>query len=84
MNSISFKKFDFVSILIVSILIIVGLVNIYSSTYFDNMSFFSFKNPFGKQLIFTLISLIIFFKTLSKLTTSFHETNNRFSFSKIS
>ena len=24
------------------------------------MSFFSFKNPFGKQLIFTLISLIIF------------------------
>ncbi|MEC7479092.1 MAG: rod shape-determining protein RodA [Bacteroidota bacterium] len=60
MNSISFKKFDFVSILIVSILIIVGLVNIYSSTYFDNMSFFSFKNPFGKQLIFTLISLIIF------------------------
>ncbi len=60
MNSINFKKFDFVSILIVSILIIVGLVNIYSSTYFDNMSFFSFKNPFGKQLIFTLISLIIF------------------------
>ena len=60
MNSISIKKFDFVSILIVSILIIVGLVNIYSSTYFDNMSFFSFKNPFGKQLIFTLISLIIF------------------------
>ncbi len=60
MNSISFKKFDFVSILIVSILILIGLVNIYSSTYFDNMSFFSFKNPFGKQLIFTLISLIIF------------------------
>ena len=60
MNSISIKKFDFVSILIVSLLIIIGLVNIYSSTYFDNMSFFSFKNPFGKQLIFTLISLIIF------------------------
>ena len=60
MNSISIKKFDVVSILIVSLLIIIGLVNIYSSTYFDNMSFFSFKNPFGKQLIFTLISLIIF------------------------
>ena len=60
MNSISIKKFDFVSILIVSLLIMIGLVNIYSSTYFDNMSFFSFKNPFGKQLIFTLISLIIF------------------------
>ena len=60
MNSISIKKFDIVSILIVSLLIIIGLVNIYSSTYFDNMSFFSFKNPFGKQLIFTLISLIIF------------------------
>lgn len=60
MNSISIKKFDVVSILIVSLLIIIGLVNIYSSTYFDTMSFFSFKNPFGKQLIFTLISLIIF------------------------
>ena len=60
MNSIRIKKFDVVSILIVSLLIIIGLVNIYSSTYFDNMSFFSFKNPFGKQLIFTLISLIIF------------------------
>ena len=60
MNSISIKKFDFVSISIVSLLIMIGLVNIYSSTYFDNMSFFSFKNPFGKQLIFTLISLIIF------------------------
>ena len=60
MNSISIKKFDFVSILIVSLLIIIGLVNIYSSTYFDNMSFFSFENSFGKQLIFTLISLIIF------------------------
>ena len=60
MNSISIKKFDVVSILIVSLLIIIGLVNIYSSTYFDTMSFFSFDNPFGKQLIFTLISLIIF------------------------
>ena len=60
MNSIRIKKFDVVSILIVSLLIIIGLVNIYSSTYFDNMSFFSFENPFGKQLIFTLISLIIF------------------------
>lgn len=60
MNSISIKKFDVVSILIVSLLIIIGLVNIYSSTYFDNMSFFSFENSFGKQLIFTLISLIIF------------------------
>ena len=60
MNSISIKKFDVVSILIVSLLIIIGLVNIYSSTYFDTMSFFSFENPFGKQLIFTLISLTIF------------------------
>ena len=60
MNSISIKKFDFISIIIVSLLIIIGLVNIYSSTYFDNMSFFSFKTSFGKQLIFTSISLIIF------------------------
>ncbi len=61
MNSIiSIKKFDFVSIIIVSFLVIIGLINIYSSTYFDNMSFFSLKTPFGKQLIFALISLFIF------------------------
>jgi len=60
MNSISIKKFDFMSIIIVCFLVIIGLVNIYSSTYFDNMSFFSLKNPFGKQLIFSLISLFIF------------------------
>ncbi len=61
MNSIiSIKKFDFVSIIIVSFLVIIGLINIYSSTYFDNMSFFSLKTPFGKQLIFALISLLIF------------------------
>ena len=40
MNSIiSIKKFDFVSTIIVSFLVIIGLINIYSSTYFDNMSF---------------------------------------------
>jgi len=61
MNKIILKKFDFISILIVSVLIIIGLVNIYSSTYFDDMDFFSLKSSFGKQMLFTVISFVIFF-----------------------
>ena len=61
MNKIILKKFDFISILIVSVLIIIGLVNIYSSTYFDDMDFFSLKSSFGKQMLFTAISFVIFF-----------------------
>ena len=49
-----------VSDILVETFAIIGLINIYSSTYFDNMSFFSLKTPFGKQLIFALISLFIF------------------------
>jgi len=59
MNSI--KNYDIVSCLLVVSLMIIGLVNIYSSTYFNEMNFFSLDNFFGKQLFFFSICIFIFF-----------------------
>ena len=59
MNSI--KNYDIVSCLLVLSLMIIGLVNIYSSTYFNEMDFFSLDNFFGKQLFFFSICIFIFF-----------------------
>ena len=59
MNSI--KNYDIVSCLLVLSLMIIGLVNIYSTTYFDEMNFFSLDNFFGKQLFFFSICIFIFF-----------------------
>lgn len=59
MNSI--KNYDIVSCLLVLSLMIIGLVNIYSSTYFNEMNFFSLDNFFGKQLFFFSICIFIFF-----------------------
>ena len=59
MNSI--KNYDIVSCLLVLSLMIIGLVNIYSSTYFNEMNFFSLDNFFGKQLFFFFICIFTFF-----------------------
>ena len=59
MNSV--KNYDIVSCLLVLSLMIIGLVNIYSSTYFNEMNFFSLDNFFGKQLFFFSICIFIFF-----------------------
>ena len=59
MNSI--KNYDIVSCLLVLSLMIIGLVNIYSSTYFNEMNFFSLDNFFGKQLFFFSICIFTFF-----------------------
>ena len=59
MNSI--KNYDIVSCLLVLSLMIIGLVNIYSTTYFDEMNFFSLDNFFGKQLFFFSICILTFF-----------------------
>ena len=59
MNSI--KNYDIVSCLLVLSLMIIGLVNIYSSTYFNEMNFFSLDNFFGKQLFFFSICILTFF-----------------------
>ena len=59
MNSV--KNFDIISCLLVLFLMLIGLVNIYSSTYFVDMSFFSLDNFFGKQLFFCFICICTFF-----------------------
>ena len=61
MNSnLSLNKFDLLSIILVSILIISGLINIYSTTYISDSEMFSLSNPFGKQLLFVLFSIVLF------------------------
>ena len=58
MNSnLSLEKFDLLSIALVSILIISGLINIYSTTYVSDSEMFSLTNPFGKQLLFVFFSI---------------------------
>ena len=61
MNSnLSLEKFDLLSIVLVSILIISGLINIYSTTYVSDSEMFSLTNPFGKQLLFVFFSAVLF------------------------
>ena len=60
----SIRNFDLVSCLLVLTLMLIGLVNIYSVTYFENMDFFSISNFFGKQLFFFFICIVIFFISL--------------------
>ncbi len=57
-------KFDLLSIVLVSILIISGLINIYSTTYVSDSEMFSLSNPFGKQLLFILFSATLFWTIL--------------------
>ena len=57
----SIKNFDIVSCILVLCLMFIGLVNIYSATYFEGMSFFSLDNFFGKQLFFFFICICTFF-----------------------
>ena len=60
----SIRNFDLVSCLLVLTLMLIGLVNIFSVTYFENMDFFSVNNFFGKQLFFFSICIVIFFISL--------------------
>ena len=60
----SIRNFDLFSCLLVLTLMLIGLVNIFSVTYFENMDFFSVDNFFGKQLFFFSICIVIFFISL--------------------
>jgi len=57
----SIRNFDLVSCLLVFTLMLIGLINIYSVTYFENMDFLSIDNFFGKQLFFFSICIVVFF-----------------------
>ena len=61
MNEINLKKIDLTTVFIVILLIIMGLVNIYSTIHADNLeSPLLLNNPFGKQIAFILISILLF------------------------
>ncbi len=61
MSEINLKKIDLTTLFTVILLIIMGAVNIYSTTHADNLeSPLLLNNPFGKQMVFILISVFIF------------------------
>ena len=61
MNEINLKKIDFLTLLTVIFLMFTGLLNIYSAIHADNLeSPLSLNNPFGKQIAFIIISIILF------------------------
>ena len=61
MSEVNIKKIDWLSVFILSVLIALGLGNIFSSSQIYLLdSVFSF-NPFTKQLFFAIISVFIFF-----------------------
>ena len=61
MSEVNIKKIDWLSVFILSVLIALGLGNIFSSSQIYLLdSVFSF-NPFTKQLFFAIISVFILF-----------------------
>ena len=61
MNEVNLKKIDLITVFTVILLIIIGAVNIYSTTHADNLeSPLLLNNPFGKQIVFILISFFLF------------------------
>jgi cell division protein FtsW (lipid II flippase) len=58
MNEINIKKIDWLSLTILSLLVLLGLINIYSATHTDLIeNVFSLNHPFGKQCFFAFISV---------------------------
>ena len=72
-RSLALNKFDLLSIVLVSILTISGLINIYSTTYVSGSEMLSLSNPFGKQLLFILFSVILFWTILFLKGKLFHQ-----------
>jgi len=61
MSEINLNKIDLTTLFTVILLIIMGAVNIYSTTHADNLeSPLLLNNPFGKQIVFILISVFLF------------------------
>ena len=74
-NSISLK-YDLISISIYFIIVVFGLVNIFSSIYNENLiSFLDLSFPIGKQIVFFLISLVLFFIILFTKSKFLHDNS---------
>ena len=67
------KRIDWLTVLFYVLLVFIGWVNIYSSTFSEaNPSIFDFGQLYGKQLFFVGISIAVIFVVLA-LETSFYE-----------
>ena len=61
MNSeVNIKRIDWISVAILSLLVLLGLGNIYSSSQAYLLESIFSMNPFTKQLLFVIISIFIF------------------------
>ena len=61
MNSeVNIKRIDWISVAILSLLVLLGLGNIYSSSQAYLLESIFSMNPFTKQLLFAIISILIF------------------------
>ena len=71
MNEISYKKLDWISIALYLILVIFGWMNIYSSSYQDDVSFFNLSTKYGMHLIWIstafILAAIVLFSIPSKI-----------------
>ena len=66
-------KFDWITILIFLALVIFGWFNIYSaSSSIDSSSYFDLDQPYGKQLLFIILTIVLIVVILS-LETKFYE-----------
>ncbi len=67
------KRLDWLTVLLYLLLVIIGWVNIYSSTFSEEYpSIFEFSQLYGKQLVFIGISIAVIFIVLA-LEASFYE-----------
>ena len=83
MNNIFSLKYDLISLSIYFMIVVFGLINIYSSNYNENLiSFLDLSYPIGKQVAFFLISLVLLFVILFTRGKFFHD--NSFLFYNIS
>ena len=83
MNNIFSLKYDVISLSIYFMIVVFGLINIYSSIYNENLiSFWDLSYPIGKQVAFFSISLVLLFVILYTRDKFFHD--NSFLFYNIS
>jgi len=76
MNKIFSLKYDLISLSIYIIIVLFGLVNIFSSNYNENLtSFLDLSFPIGKQVVYFSISLVLLFMILFTRSKFLHDNS---------
>lgn len=72
-GSLLFRRIDWLTVMFYALLVTMGWVNIYSSTFDqDQTNLFDFSQLYGKQLIFIGISVVVIFLSMA-LEAGFYE-----------